>query len=243
MSDLIRLDKFISSQLNISRSDAKKMLRNNSVIVNGEPIKKADYLLDPYTDVVAVSGKNVEYKKFIYIMLNKPKGVVSATNDLNERTVIDILPEQFRRNGLFPAGRLDKNTTGFVLITDDGEFAHNILSPAHHVKKTYIAETETELTSSETEIFFNGMTIGNEIFKPAELAYLGVNPQNGNCRYEIKIVEGRYHQIKRMFGFVGHPVIELERIKIGNLALDASLKPGESRLISAEELAVLTGSV
>lgn len=241
MGDFLRLDKFISSQLNISRSDAKKMLRKNSVTVNGAVIKKADHILDSKNDVVAVAGKKVEYKKHIYIMLNKPKGVVSASNDLNEKTVIDILPDEFRRNGLFPAGRLDKNTTGFVLITDDGEFAHNILSPAHHVKKTYIAEVETELSSSEMQPFFDGMQIGNEIFKPAEIKFLGKNLQNGNSRYEVVIVEGRYHQIKRMFAYVSHPVLELERIKIGNLDLDMSLNPGEAREISADELDKLIG--
>ncbi len=236
MNELIRLDKFLASQLNISRSDAKKMLKKNSVSVNGNTVKNGDFSFDPYECDVFVAGKKIEYNKYVYIMLNKPKGVVSATTDNEEQTVIDILPESFIRSGLFPAGRLDKNTTGFVLITDDGDFAHRMLSPAHHVKKTYIAETESELSDDDMKIFVNGMKIGDEVFKPAEICFVGSNSENGHCRYEIKIVEGRYHQIKRMFAFVAHPVVELERIRIGNLDLDPSLSPGEARYISQKEL-------
>lgn len=239
MSELIRLDKFISSQLNISRTDAKKLIKSSVVSLNGASCKKADTLIDTDNDKIDVSGRTVQYKKYIYLMMNKPKGIVSATTDNKETTVLDIVPDEFMRSGLFPAGRLDKNTTGFVLITDDGEFAHNILSPSHHVKKTYIAETESMLSDDDIEIFVNGMKIGDETFKPAELKYLYRNDNLNYC-YEIRIVEGRYHQIKRMFAFTGHPVVELRRIKIGNLNLDENLMPGEVREINAEELEFLT---
>lgn len=241
MNELIRLDKFLSSQLNISRSDAKKLIKKNSVTVNGTAVKNADYSFDPHNNSVGVAGKVIEYNKYVYIMLNKPKGVVSATTDTEEKTVIDILPDSFIRSGLFPAGRLDKNTTGFVLITDDGDFAHRILSPAHHVKKTYIAETESELSDEDKEVFLKGMKIGNEIFKPAEIRYTGKNLRNDLFSYEIKIVEGRYHQIKRMFSFVGHPVIELRRIMIGNLVLDPTLELGQARYITDKELRYICG--
>lgn len=238
MSELIRIDKFISSQLNISRSDSKKIIKSNAVVVNGAVVRKADIIIDAYKDCICVSGKEIKFKKHIYLMMNKPKDVVSATTDNREITVLDIIPERFRRNGLFPAGRLDKNTTGFMLITDDGEFAHNILSPSHHVKKTYIAHTETMLSDDNLDVFVKGMKIGNEYFKPAEIRFLFI--KDDNFCYEIKIVEGRYHQVKRMFAFVGHPVIALERVKIGNLSLDETLKPGEVREITEAELKLIT---
>ena len=172
-------------------------------------------------------------------MLNKPKGVVSATDDASDITVIDILPEHLKRNGLFPAGRLDKNTTGFVLITDDGAFAHDILSPSHHVPKTYIVDVERMVTEEECRCFHNGMLIGDELFKPAKLCFLGINSHNNAFQYEITIVEGRYHQIKRMFGSTGNPVIELERIAIGGLPLDRSLEYGEAKELTESDIELL----
>ena len=236
---IMRLDKFLSSQLNISRTDAKKLLRQKGVQVNGACVVKGEFQLDAVKDTVSVNGNILEYKEYIYIMLNKPKGVVSATEDANDVTVVDILPDSLRRNGLFPAGRLDKNTTGFVLITDNGAFAHDILSPAHHVPKTYIVDVEREVTEDEFRLFADGMLIGEELFKPAKLRFIERNAENNAFRYEIIIVEGRYHQIKRMFGSTGNPVIELERIAIGKLALDRSLKPGEARELTESDIDLL----
>lgn len=236
---ILRLDKFLSSQLNISRTDAKKMLRQKGVTVNGASVVKGEFQLDTVKDTVAVNGKILEYKEYVYIMLNKPKGVVSATEDSDDVTVIDILPDALKRNGLFPAGRLDKNTTGFVLITDNGAFAHDILSPAHHVPKTYIVDVEREVTPEEFRLFTDGMLIGDELFKPAKLRFLEINTENNAYRYEIIIVEGRYHQIKRMFGSTGNPVIELERIAIGNLFLDRSLEPGEAKELTESDIDLL----
>ncbi len=236
---IIRIDKFLSSQLNISRSDAKKLLRKKVVTVNGSVTIKGEFQFDSVKDTVAVYGKTVEYKEFIYIMLNKPKGVVSATEDSADVTVIDILPENLKRNGLFPAGRLDKNTTGFVLITDNGAFAHDILSPSHHVPKTYIVDVEREVSGEEFRRFNEGMLIGDELFKPAQLRFLEKNPDNNAFRYEIVIIEGRYHQIKRMFGSTGNPVIELERIAIGRLPLDRELKAGEAKELTEADIDLL----
>ncbi len=236
---ILRLDKFLSSQLNISRTDAKKLLRQKGVKVNGNSVIKGEFQLDTENDTVTVNGKSVEYKEYIYIMLNKPKGVVSATEDSDDVTVIDILPDSLKRSGLFPAGRLDKNTTGFVLITDNGAFAHDILSPSHHVPKTYIVDVEREVTADEFRLFEDGMLIGDELFKPAKLRFLENNAVNNAFRYEIIIVEGRYHQIKRMFGSTGNPVIELERIAIGKLALDRSLQPGEARELTESDIDLL----
>ncbi len=236
---ILRLDKFLSSQLNISRTDAKKLLRQKGVKVNGNSVVKGEFQLDTENDTVTVNGKSVEYKEYIYIMLNKPKGVVSATEDSDDVTVIDILPDSLKRSGLFPAGRLDKNTTGFVLITDNGAFAHDILSPAHHVPKTYIVDVEREVTADEFRLFEEGMLIGEELFKPAKLSFIEKNSENSAYRYEIIIVEGRYHQIKRMFGSTGNPVIELERIAIGKLPLDRALLPGEARELTESDIELL----
>ena len=237
-NEIVRLDKFLSSQLNISRSDSKKLLKKKCVTVNGSVVVASDMSIDASSDVVAVHGEKIEYNRYYYIMLNKPKGVVSATNDINDVTVIDILPEEMKRNGLFPAGRLDKDTTGFVLITDNGGFAHDILSPSHHVKKTYYVDVTEMLSDDDIKRFLDGMMIGDELFKPAELRFLQ-KADNGLFRYEIKIVEGRYHQIKRMFASVGHPVIELFRFAIGQLEIDSSLLPGEARFITADELKLI----
>lgn len=233
----IRLDKFLSSQLNISRTDAKKLLKSGAVSVNSVCVKKADATIVTGSDTVAVSGKNIEYKKHLYIMQNKPAGIVSASSSDSDVTVTDILPEELKRSGLFPAGRLDKDTTGFVLITDDGEFAHNILSPAHHVPKTYIVTLLKEVTKENIEAFEKGLMIGDELFKPALLEKL--ESPAGEYVYSITITEGRYHQIKRMFASVDNKVIGLDRIKIGQLSLDPSLKPGESREITVEELLMI----
>ena len=235
----IRLDKFISSQLNITRSEAKKLIKSKSVSINNNSKVKADAQIDTTVDSVSVNGKKIEYKEYVYIMLNKPKGVVSATEDPTDVTVIDILPDKMKRTGLFPAGRLDKNTTGFVLITDNGNFAHNILSPAHHVPKTYLVDVEREVTEAEYRKFFDGMIIGDEHFKPVELEFIEIVESSGCFRYKIIITEGRYHQIKRMFGSTGNPVVELERIAIGGLPIDPALEYGQAKELFESDIDLL----
>lgn len=237
----LRLDKFLSSQLNISRTDAKKLLRQGCVSVNSSYVKKADFLINADSDVICVNGRELTYKEHIYIMQYKPKGVVSSTDSPGDVTVIDILPDNLKRSGLFPAGRLDKYTTGFVLITDDGKFAHNILSPSHHVIKTYEADIRDRLTDDDIKRFTEGMMLGSELFKPASVSYTCTDKETGLNRYCVRISEGRYHQIRRMFDDTGKPVVELKRTHIGGLKLDDSLMPGESREISSEELKILVG--
>lgn len=212
------------------------MLKTASVAVNGKAAVKADTVVDTERDIVSINGSKLAYKEYIYIMQNKPCGVVSASNSPEDITVIDILPENLKRKGLFPAGRLDKDTVGFVLITDNGDFAHNILSPSHHVKKTYIAEVSDMLSDEGFARFTEGMKIGEELFKPAELRLLDYKSEEGNCLYEIKIVEGRYHQIKRMFASAGQPVIRLKRTAIGGLVLDVKLSEGDSKELTNSEL-------
>lgn len=233
----IRLDKFLSSQLNISRSDAKKLLRSGRVALSGEGALRPETQIDPSRDQVLMDGEPVEYKQFIYIMQYKPAGVVSASSDPQDRTVIDILPPELRRAGLFPAGRLDKDTTGFVLITDDGAFAHEILSPAHHVEKTYNVTLTREVTETESAQILSGMLLGEARLKPAKLRRLPA--ADGRPLYEIVLTEGRYHQIRRMFGSFGNPVLALHRTKIGSLALSGALKPGESRALTPQEVELL----
>lgn len=232
---LIRLDRLLSSQLNISRSDAKKLLKSKNVTVNGKPCSDAGLIVNCETDIVANNGKEILYKQYIYIMQNKPEGIVSVSESPGITNVIDILPDNLKRQGLFPAGRLDKNTTGFVLITDDGAYAHDILSPAHHVPKTYTVTLERDVTGDEIQKFFKGLKIGDEIFKPAKL----IKKNKSGYIYEITITEGRYHQIKRMFASTGNSVIALHRDKIGGLLLDSNLAPGESREITKEELKLI----
>lgn len=233
----IRLDKFLSSQMNISRTDAKKLIKSKTVTVNGECISKAEFSVNTACDKVCVGSKAVSYKKHVYIMLNKPKGVVSASASETDITVVDLVSEDLKRSGLFPAGRLDKDTTGFVLITDDGEFAHNILSPSHHVEKEYEVTLEREVTEDEVAAFSDGINLGDILLKPASLEFLCFNAERENKpQYSIVITEGRYHQIKRMFASTGNKVLELNRIRMGALRLDKSLDLGECRELSDEEV-------
>ncbi len=230
----MRLDKFLSSQLCISRSDAKKLLRQNRITVYGVTNCKPETNVDPDRDEIRFDGESIVFKRYIYIMMNKPTGVVSASAGEREKNVIDILPDCLKRPGLFPAGRLDKDSTGMVLITDNGQFAHYILSPAHHVEKTYLIELEKEITDEQKELIENGLDIGSEKYKPARVSL--IDGTKDLYLYQIILTEGKYHEIKKMFSFLGNPVRSLHRTAIGNLQLDGNLNPGECREISTDEL-------
>lgn len=228
----MRIDKFISEQLVISRSDAKILLKRSEVTINGKPVKSADTKFDPEKDAVAVRGEKIVYRQFMYIMLNKPDGVVCATRDGLSSTVLELLPESFRRKGLFPAGRLDKDTEGFVFITDDGALAHKMLSPKNHVEKEYVVTLEKPAEEKYVEIFASGMTIdGGEVCLPAKLILT-------DDRHVVNLVlhEGKYHQVKRMMEAVGNKVTHLKRIRMGGIMLDSGLSSGECREITSEEL-------
>lgn len=230
----IRIDKFLSTQAIATRSQAKEMLRAGRVFVNGTPVKAAEFKVDPQGDEIRVDGRVYGYQEHLYLMLNKPQGVVSATDDKVHRTVLDLVPPELRRRGLFPAGRLDRDTVGFVLITDDGEFAHNILSPRHHVPKTYEAGLDGPIGENELSVLAQGVVLGDGTkCRPAELTVLRAGEQP---LVQIVIVEGRYHQIKRMFAAVGRRVLTLKRTKIGGLALDPALKEGDCIAISPSNL-------
>ena len=233
---MTRLDKILSTQLNISRTDAKALLKKGRVSVNGTVTKPAATKCAD-SDIVTVDGEQIAYSKFVYIMMNKPQGVISASDGKGEKTVVDLLPDDMKRRGLFPAGRLDKDTTGFVLLTDDGEFAHSILSPSKHIDKTYVAHLDKPITAELVEDFRGGMTLNGEKLLEAE-----VTPIDGDLTVcKVVLRQGLYHQVKRMFKKHGITVTALDRVKMGNLLLDLSLKPGESRYLTAEELDLICG--
>lgn len=231
-----RLDKIIASQGQYSRSEVKKLVKLGRVTLDGAVVKSSDVKADPERSVIAVDGRVLGYKKHIYIMLNKPQGVISATEDPTQPTVIDLVPAGMRREGLFPAGRLDGDTTGFVLITDDGDFAHRILSPKNHIMKTYIATLQRPLTEDDVLAFRNGIELrdGTLCLEAEVSAVEGTVPMA-----QVRICEGKYHQVKRMFAALGNKVLQLRRVKMGNLSLDESLAEGQCRELTAEELQLI----
>lgn len=231
-----RLDKIIASQGQHSRSDVKKLIKQGRVTLDGTAVKSGDIKADPQKAVIAIDGRVLGYKKHVYIMLNKPKGVISATQDPTQPTVIDLVPGGLRREGLFPAGRLDGDTTGFVLITDDGDFAHRILSPKNHIMKTYIATLQRELTPEDIDRFKKGIELKDgTLCLEAE-----VTPVSGTVPMaQVKICEGKYHQVKRMFAALGNRVLELRRTKMGELCLDETLGEGQCRELTAQELILI----
>lgn len=223
--DIQRLDKFLAAQLGITRSEAKELIKRRVVTVGGTVAKLFDMKIDPEKDTVCSEGKEVTYRKHIYIMMNKPQGVVCSTKDGESKTVLELLPDSIRREGLFPAGRLDKDTEGFVFITDDGVLAHNILSPKHHVDKTYFAKLENPATEDDVKAFEEGLEIdGGDVCLPAKLEILA-DPHE----VLITIREGMYHQIKRMAQARNNKVLYLKRISIGGVKLDENLALGEWR--------------
>lgn len=229
----MRLDKFIASQRgNLSRSDVKELCRRGRITVDGAVQKKSDFKLCPEEAAVCVNGELIRYRKYLYIMMNKPQGVVCSTRDGLSPTVLSLLPPELRREGLFPAGRLDKDTEGFVFITDNGDFAHRILSPKNHVPKKYYAELEKPWDESYAERFKSGVTLltGEECM-PAE--FEGI--ENKNACY-VTLHEGMFHQVKKMFEALGNSVEYLKRIQIGGLKLDENLPLGGCLEIMHKEL-------
>ena len=233
----MRLDRYIAEAMGITRSEAKQLLSHGQVRVAGAVCKKGDAQVSE-ADEVSVSGKPLAAaQKFVYIMLNKPQGVVSAREDKRDVTVTDLVAEGFPRRELFPAGRLDKSSTGFVLLTDDGALAHDLLSPRHHVPKTYAVLLDTPLTEEMQKGFEAGVTLADgTALSPAEVSAL--TPDGLTVRVLLR--QGVYHQIKRMFGVYGAGVNALHRDAIGGLALDESLAPGQWRELTADEVAKIT---
>lgn len=232
--NLQRLDKIISSQFNMSRSIARKVIRYGRVTVDGVVIHDPSFAVDPEKSAIEFRGQALEFKKHIYLLLNKPKGILSASEDKNRKTVVDLVPEELGRRGLFPVGRLDRDTTGLLIITDDGDFAHKVLSPKKNIYKTYRVSLDGNITEDIIKNFADGVTLADGTkCRPACLVAIKENYG------EIKISEGRYHQIKRMFGTVGLGVNELERTAVGGLCLPENLPQGACRELSKEELELI----
>lgn len=230
---VMRLDKFVAQAAQQSRSDVRTAIRRGAVCVNGA-VCRAPEVQVADTDAVTLKGMPLRAEKFIYIMLDKPKGVVSASADKNDVTVVDLVRGSWPRRSLFPAGRLDKSSTGFVLITDDGAFAHGLLAPKRHVPKTYEVLLDTPLTPEMIAGFAAGVHLADgSVMQPAAL-----DPgANGPCSARVILRQGVYHQIKRMFGVYGAGVNELRRTAIGGMHLDEALGPGGFRALSPEEVA------
>ncbi len=233
---MMRLDKFLAEMNVGSRSDVKQLIRKGQVSVNGGLVKKPEWKVDPQKDQVECAGQRIEYAAFEYYMLHKPAGVVSATEDKKDKTVLDLIDSK-RRKDLFPVGRLDKDTEGLLLITNDGKLAHELLSPKKHVDKIYFARIRGQVTQKDVESFKEGVNIGSltepEITMPASLHILSTGEES---EIRLRIQEGKFHQVKRMFQAVDKEVIYLRRETMGSLHLDSKLSQGEYRSLTDEEI-------
>ena len=225
-----RIDKIISEQTYYTRKEIKKLISQGMISVNEEQVKKPESKYDENNITIKINGKEIEIKKHIYLLLNKTKGYLSTTEIKTQKTVLDLVPEKYKNRNLFPAGRLDKDTTGLKLITDDGEFAHNILSPRKHVKKEYEVTLDIPVTEIMVKGFKQGVNLNDGECKSADLQI------TGEYTAKVVITEGRYHQIKRMFGCYGAKVVELNRICMGNLYLPHELNIGEVKEATEVEL-------
>ncbi|MDD6213032.1 MAG: pseudouridine synthase [Clostridiales bacterium] len=232
----MRLDKFLSEMGVGSRSQIKEWCRQKKITVNGEVVRKSDFHVDPMSDQVICQGQRIAYEEMEYYMLHKPKGVVTAVSDSRESTVMDLLKER-KRKDLFPVGRLDKDTTGLLIITNDGPLCRRLLAPKHHVPKTYYARVKGRITEAHVGQFLQGLDIGDEkMTLPAKLKIL---KEGDISQTELTITEGRFHQVKRMFHAVGGEVLDLKRLSMGELKLDPNLAPGEYRKLTPEEVEIL----
>ena len=234
----MRLDKFLVEMKKGSRSEVKKLIKSGRVTVDGRTVREPEQKFDPERAQISLDGQTVSYASFEYFMLNKPQGVVSATEDRRFQTVVDLIGDA-RRKDLFPAGRLDIDTEGLLLITNDGQLAHQLLSPKKHVDKVYFARVEGILPSDVKEQFAKGLTLDGEVKTlPAQLELLKEGPVS---EVRLTIHEGKFHQVKRMFEAVGCRVIYLKRLSMGSLVLDETLAPGEYRRLTDDELRALKG--
>lgn len=233
-----RLDKIISATGKKSRREVREMVRQGRVLVDGKPAPAADIKVDPQTAVILLDGEPLGYEKFTYVMLHKPAGVLTATEDRRQETVLDLLPPELRRRALSPVGRLDKDTEGLLLLTNDGQLAHRLLSPKSHVDKVYYARVDGALEPGDIAAFAAGMTLGDGLeCLPAGLEILSPTEALVTLR------EGKFHQVKRMLAARGKPVLYLKRLSMGRLRLDPALAPGAWRMLTEEERSALNLSL
>ena len=231
----MRLDKYLAEMGVGTRQEVKKQIRQGKAAVNGTVVKAADTKIDETSDEVTISGRNISYVSYEYYMLNKPAGLVSATEDRRDTTVIDLIKEK-KRKDLFPVGRLDKDTEGLLLITNDGDLAHRLLAPKKHVDKVYYAKIDGMVTEEDVKRFAEGIDIGAEEEEMTRPAKLDIMKSAEESEIRLTIHEGKFHQVKRMFLAVGKEVTYLKRERMGTLCLDENLKPGEYRLLTEEEI-------
>jgi len=232
--ELQRLDKIIASSGKWSRREVKLLVRQGRVLVDGFPAKSPEDKVDPEVSEIVVNGETLTYRKYTWVMLNKPAGYLSATEDGKGATVLDLLPQELQRQGLFPVGRLDKDTEGLLLLTNEGGLAHDLLSPRHHVDKEYYVRVSGCLVEEDCRAFEEGITLGDgTVCQSAGLEILTAGEES-----EARVIlrEGKFHQVKRMLAHQGKPVLYLERVRMGNLTLDSELPRGEFRFLTPEEV-------
>lgn len=230
-----RIDKIISNQTKYTRSDVKKLIKSKNIKVNGNLVDRPEHKVDTEKDIITINNVQLNIRKSIYLVMNKPKGYISATEDKKMETILDLISEEYVNRNIFPVGRLDKDTTGLIILTNDGDFAHSILSPKKDSKKMYDVIIDIPVTREMEKGFENGVELIDGKCKPAKLQKVG------KYRALVTLTEGKYHQIKRMFGCYKAKVIELSRIQIGNFILPEDLKQGEYRELSLDELDALQG--
>ena len=226
-----RLDKILAGTGRWSRREVKELIRQRRVLLDGLPADSPERKIDPNTAVIQVDGVPVAYRRYTYVLLHKPAGVLSAVEDSRHTTVMDLLPQELKRQGLSPVGRLDKDTEGLLLLTNDGDLAHRLLSPRSHVDKVYYARTQGTPTAEDAARFAEGITLEDGLHcLPAVLRVCGEN------EVLLTLREGKFHQIKRMMAYLGKPVLYLERVRMGNLTLDSALPRGSWRFLTEDEV-------
>ena len=231
---MLRLDKYLSDAAPFSRKEVRTLVRKKLITVNGVVAATADMKVDETKDSVCVNGEKIFYRKYIYLMLNKPQGYLSATEDDRDPVVTDLLPEEYKHFAPFPVGRLDKDTEGLLLLTNDGQFDHELMSPRKNLYKRYYAELDLPAAPEDIEAFASGMEFKEFTSKPARLKIDSGDPR----KVYVEIAEGKYHQVKRMCEKVGKNVVFLKRVAIGELKLDDSLEVGKIRELTAGELSI-----
>ena len=239
----MRLDKYLVACAVGSRTEVKNFLKAGRVMVNGKKEKSAKLQINEETDEICFDGQKLEYEEFVYYMMNKPQGVISATEDSKHKTVLDLLDDLARSKEVFPVGRLDIDTHGLLFLTNDGQLAHTLLSPKRHVDKTYLAQVGGIMTQEDVETFAQGIPLKDFTCQPAKLELVSVDAEKNQSLVRVTIAEGKFHQVKRMVAYCGKEVVDLQRLTMGTLTLDENLKRGEWRRLTTEELESLLESV
>ncbi len=239
----MRLDKFLVACAVGSRTEVKNLLKAGRVTVNGKKEKSAKLQINEEKDEIRFDDQVLEYEEFVYYMMNKPQGVISATEDPKHRTVLDLLDDYGCAKEVFPVGRLDIDTHGLLLLTNDGKLAHALLSPKRHVDKTYLAQVKGIMTQEDVDAFAKGIPLKDFTCQPARLELVSVDPEKNQSLVRVTIAEGKFHQVKRMVAYCGKEVVDLQRFTMGTLILDENLKRGEWRRLTKEELEELLVSI